>query len=86
MDPVQNCHGCKWLDRYKENGRGYCCKVERSKQGEAHRAWLWEHREEFESGRKEPHSIKLRRPDMERCELYEKGDFATRYETERKKV
>lgn len=25
-----NCHGCKHLDRYKENGRGYCCMVERS--------------------------------------------------------
>lgn len=19
---VNNCHGCKWLDRYKEDGRG----------------------------------------------------------------
>ena len=27
-----NCHGCKWLDRYKQDGRGYCCKVERSKE------------------------------------------------------
>lgn len=26
-----NCHGCKWLDRYKEDGRGYCCRVERSR-------------------------------------------------------
>ena len=24
-----NCHGCKWLDRYKKDGNGYCCKVER---------------------------------------------------------
>ncbi len=28
---IQNCHGCKWLDRYKTNGRGYCCMVARSK-------------------------------------------------------
>lgn len=27
---VKNCHGCKWHDRYKEDGRGYCCMVERS--------------------------------------------------------
>lgn len=26
-----NCHGCKWLDRYKKDGNGYCCKVERSR-------------------------------------------------------
>lgn len=28
---MNNCNGCKYLDRYKENGRGYCCMVERSK-------------------------------------------------------
>ena len=55
---MQNCHGCKWLDRYQQNGRGYCCMVTRSKtQGE-----------------------KCRKPDMPACELYEAGDFATRYE------
>lgn len=78
-DAVRNCHGCKHLDRYKTDGRGYCCMVERSKQGEAFRDWLWGHRKEFEAGRKETPSIKLRRPDMERCELYEAGDFKTRY-------
>ena len=31
QEKVDNCHGCKWLDRYKQNGRGYCCMVERSK-------------------------------------------------------
>ena len=31
MNAAQNCHGCKYLDRYKENGRGYCCHVVRSK-------------------------------------------------------
>ena len=79
---MNNCHGCKWLDRYKENGRGYCCKVEQSKQGKAHCVFLREHREDFSFGRKEVPSVKLRRPDMERCELYEEGDFATRWETE----
>lgn len=24
---VLNCHGCKWLDRYKKDGNGYCCMV-----------------------------------------------------------
>lgn len=76
---MNNCHGCKWLDRYKENGRGYCCMVEKSKQGEAHRVYLRDHSEDFAFGRKEIPSVKLRRPDMERCELYEEGDFATRW-------
>ena len=70
---VKNCHGCKLLDRYKEDGRGYCSRVERSEQGKAHRRWLWEHREEFMLGRKEEPSVKVRTPDMERCELYEEG-------------
>ena len=26
-----NCHGYKWLDRYKMDGNGYCCTVVRSK-------------------------------------------------------
>lgn len=53
-----NCHGCKWLDRCKVNGAGYCCMVARSK----------------------TQSEKARYPEMERCELYEAGDFATRYQ------
>lgn len=52
-----NCHGCKWLDRYKIDGNGYCCIVVRSK----------------------TKTSKIRRPDMERCELYEADDWATRY-------
>ena len=52
-----NCHGCKWLDRYKMDGNGYCCTVVRSK----------------------TQTSKIRRPDMERCELYEFGDWATRW-------
>lgn len=55
-----NCHGCKWLDRYKKDGNGYCCMVERSK----------------------TQREKVRRPDMERCELYKPGDFNARYRTE----
>lgn len=55
-----NCHGCKWLDRYKKDGNGYYCMVERSK----------------------TQREKVRRPDMERCELYKPGDFSTRYRTE----
>lgn len=55
-----NCHGCKWLDRYKVDGGGYCCMVELSK----------------------TQSAKARFPNMERCELYKPGDWATRWETE----
>lgn len=55
-----NCHGCKWLDRYKKDGNGYCCMVERSSQ-------------------KQDENCKKRYPEKERCELYEAGDFATRY-------
>ena len=57
---VKNCHGCKWLDRYKKDGNGYCCMVVRSK----------------------TQTSKVRRPDMERCELYKPGDWKTRWETE----
>lgn len=80
-----NCHGCKWLDRYKENGRGYCCMVEMSAQGKAFKEMLREHREDYSLGRKEEPSIKVRTPDMERCERYEAGDFATRWQSERSK-
>lgn len=31
-DTARNCHGCKHLDRYKIDGNGYCCRVERSSQ------------------------------------------------------
>lgn len=81
---VMNCHGCKWLDRYKKDGNGYCCMVEMSIQGKALREWLQEHREDYSLGRKEKPSIKVRTPDMERCELYKPGDWKTRWETERR--
>ena len=57
---ILNCHGCKWLDRYKRDGNGYCCMVELSSQ-------------------KHDPRCKERFPDKERCELYEEGNFATRY-------
>lgn len=77
-----NCHGCKWLDRYKQDGRGYCTHVESSAQGRAHRIYLEEHKEEYILGRAEEPSIKVRMPNMERCELYAPGDYKTRFEKE----
>lgn len=67
-----NCDGCKWLDRVrsKEAGHGYCCHVVRSE--------LWKETRRV-AGQDAAPSLKVRRPDMERCELYESGDFATRY-------
>ena len=75
-----NCHGCKYLDRYKENGRGYCCHVVRSREYKELQAYIRAHPEEYQYGRKEMPSLKVRRPDMKRCELYEAGDFAKRYD------
>ena len=79
-----NCHGCKWLDESRKGpaGSGYCVMVENSDQGKCYRDWLLKHREEYALGRKELPSIKVRTPDMERCERYEAGDFATRYRKE----
>jgi len=67
-----NCHGCKHLDRYKEDGDGYCSRVVRSKSYQPQRV---------ENG-KLMNSSCVRRPDMERCELYAAGDYATRYDEE----
>lgn len=67
----QNCHGCKWLDESCKGpaGDGYCAMVERSARyipgG-------------ILNGRLEP-SDKVRRPEKEQCELYEPGDFNTRF-------
>lgn len=66
---MNNCHGCKWLDRYKQDGNGYCCHVVRSKSY---------HDQYVENGRLMPGSC-VRKPYMERCELYEAGDWKTRY-------
>lgn len=75
----QNCHGCKWLDRYKQDGRGYCVMVDNSNQGRALRAYLAARREEYAFGRKVGPSLRIRTPNMARCDRYEAGDFATRY-------
>ena len=64
-----NCHGCKWLDEYKENGRGYCSMVVRSKNYETMPCAM-------DLGRRAP---KIRRSHDERCELYEAGDFRKRF-------
>lgn len=74
-----NCHGCKWLDRYKQDGNGYCCMVERSQQGQAHRAYLLAHETEYAFGCKLPPSINIRKPNSERCELYSAGDYKSRW-------
>ena len=66
---TNNCHGCKWLDRYKQDGNGYCGHVVRSKSY---------HGQYVENGRLMPSSC-VRRPDMERCELYKAGDWKNRY-------
>lgn len=66
---MNNCHGCKWLDRYKQDGNGYCCHVVSSKSY---------HGQYIENGRLMPSSC-VRRPDMERCELYKAGDWKNRY-------
>jgi len=70
----ENCHGCKWLDEVKSHppGSGYCCHVVRSS-GYNPGGIL--------NGKLEP-GDKIRRPEKGRCELYEAGDFATRYQTE----
>ena len=66
-----NCHGCKHLDEVKKcpPGTGYCCQVERSK---------FYHTMDcaIDLGHRAP---RIRRPEDERCELHEAGDFATRY-------
>lgn len=64
---LANCKGCIWLDA---NGRnGYCSEVVRSA---TYRA------PELKGGKLIP-SNRVRLPDMERCELYEPGEFARRW-------
>ena len=71
-----NCHGCKYLCETKRAaktappGDGYCAHVVRS-------AGYIPSREV--NGKLMPSSC-VRRPDMERCELYDAGDYATRFE------
>lgn len=42
-----NCHGCKWLDRYKKDGNGYCCKVERKMSWTEICGNFFQHRDRF---------------------------------------
>lgn len=84
MISSDNCHGCKWLDETRPAGSGYCCHVERSKENRELQEYIRQHREEYQYGRKELPSLKVRRPDMKRCELYSAGDFSKRYEEEKK--
>lgn len=67
-----NCHGCKYLDKDKRGqaGKGYCAQVVRS---------VSYHPSSVENGKLLPGSC-VRHPDMERCELYSAGDFATRFQ------
>lgn len=73
MDGIKkNCAGCKWLDvsqRGKDPARGYCCHVEQSSQRNL--VYISEYGENI--------GPKVRRSDMERCELYEEGLFKDRY-------
>lgn len=66
-----NCHGCKWLDERRKGppGDGYCCVVQRS-------AHYHDMDCAIDCGHRAP---RIRRPEDEWCELYEAGDFATRY-------
>lgn len=70
---MANCHGCKYLDETRPAGTGYCAHVERSEVG---RAWVKQHN--MYGVINIP--LKVRRQDMERCELYCPGNFATRFE------
>lgn len=59
-----NCHGCKWLDR----------DMFVNEDGNGYCCKV-----ESSSQRRNP-GCKMRRPNKVRCELYEAGDWATRYE------
>lgn len=64
---ISNCSGCKWLDRYRVDGNGYCSMVVRSKT--FHGASVSKH-----DGRLFPSSC-VRRANMLPCEFYEPGNF-----------
>ena len=69
-----NCHGCKWLDEIKKGpmGAGYCAYVVRADSYIPSRV---------ENGKLLPSSC-VRKSDMERCELYAVGNYATRFQEE----
>ena len=68
---TMSCHGCKYLDEARKGppGAGYCCQVVLSKSYDTMECTM-------DCGHRAP---RIRRPQDERCELYEPGDFATRY-------
>lgn len=59
-----NCHGCKWLDR----------DMKLNIDGNGYCCMV-----ERSSQKHEP-QCKIRRPDKVRCELYEAGNWATRFQ------
>lgn len=67
-----SCHGCKYLDEMQKGqaGDGYCAHVVRSASYQPSRE---------EGGKLLPSSC-VRRPDMERCELFAAGDYAARFQ------
>lgn len=67
---MSNCHGCKWLDCCKTAGNGYCAMVVRSKNYRG---------QYIENGELIP-SSSVRTESMERCELYEEGNWETRWQ------
>ena len=72
MNSMANCHGCKHLDETRPAGAGYCAHVERSE--------LYDPEVERKKVTFADPGMKVRRPDRERCELYDPGCFATRFE------
>ena len=67
---TMNCHGCKQLDEVKQKGAGYCAYVVRSKDYGTMPCAM-------DAGHRAP---RIRRPEDSRCELYEAGNFATRFD------
>lgn len=72
MADTNNCHGCKYLCELKKGppGEGYCAHVVRSKSYQTSRV---------ENGKLIPSSC-ARFAGMEHCELYDAGDYDTRFD------
>ena len=71
---TMNCGGCKYLDEVRKgpHGAGYCCQVVLSKSYDTMECTM-------DCGHRAP---RIRRPQDDRCELYEPGNFVTRYRAE----
>lgn len=67
-----NCHGCNWLDETRPQRAGYCSTVQRSKDYHTMPCII-------DCGQRAP---EVRRPELPRCELFEPGDFKTRFKRE----